>query len=246
MILKYKNDYAENGYIIIKEAIKINTYDRFLCLLKKELLYLLKDKEFNNLNLHIKESMSFNEAFDYFYNQDKNIAGKLFDIVHNKKLLLDYFNDFSPRIIASLIWGGNENDYVLQEVSSVLRIDPPSGSPQRLGWHQEGRYIKTVHPFFQMWSPLIYSSSLVNGSTEIACKSHKIDILDVSTTEVQGLKSQQYLIPENVVNLFNHKIIEINPRDVLIFDHRLIHRSSKPQSQKIMKFTVLGSCTRNG
>jgi Phytanoyl-CoA dioxygenase (PhyH) len=151
-----------------------------------------------------------------------------------------------PEYLASTLLGGDPSAYYLRRESTVTRVDLPGQSPIRLGWHQEVRYDPTRSAGIQFWLPLFRPSSWKNGSFEIAVGSHVEGILEVPLANPDGPGAQQYLVPNEVVDRYPHKIVEIHPGDVAILNCRTLHRSSDPARQRRIKLSLIGRCLHKG
>ena len=124
--------------------------------------------------------------------------------------------------------------------SDRIRIDPPEPQPFRLGWHQESAYGPSESPGVQIWGPLLWPSSWSNGSIQIALTSHRLGHVTWHDKGQQTGGALQFIVPDEIVQQFEIKLVEIESGDLIVFSPNLIHRSSDPSRQQQMKLSITG------
>ena len=118
------------------------------------------------------------------------------------------------------------------------RIDPPMDDRRTYGWHQEVFYTIPNGRYLQTWAPLIYDTTIQNGTIQIAVGSHVEGIAKQSWLEFPGVATQ-ILIDDEVINKYPQISVEMNVGELLLFSGFLGHRSGSNNSAQV-RYSLVG------
>jgi hypothetical protein len=229
---------TENGYLILRKAIAHDDQLAFFSVLRGMI-------EAKAATRPVPPHDSSASIHDYFKDRLPVV-----DAADHAIIKMAYETCFDTGACRRLFW----SDSIVATVSDILgcdpdalylysnriRIDPPGPQPFRLGWHQESSYGPSENPAIQIWGPLLWPSNWVNGSIEIGLGTHRLGhIKAVDKGQAEG-GAMEFLVPEEVTEKMDVRLIEVEPCDVIVFSTNLIHRSSDPSRQKQMKYSITG------
>lgn len=120
-----------------------------------------------------------------------------------------------------------------------VRIDPPRDDRRTYGWHQEVFYTIPRSRFIQTWAPLVYDTSVANGTIEVAVGSHKEGIAKQEWIEPGPGRATQIIVDPAVIAKYECKPIPMKRGEVLFFDGRLAHRSGHNTSERV-RYSMVG------
>lgn len=118
------------------------------------------------------------------------------------------------------------------------RIAPPKDERRTYGWHQEVFYSIPRARFLQTWAPLIFPTSVQNGTIEVAVGSHKEGIIPQSWIEIDG-RSTQIICDETVLSNYQAVSLCMQPGELLFFSPLLAHRSGSNSSDEV-RYSLVG------
>lgn len=144
-----------------------------------------------------------------------------------------------PRVaeMANLLLGRPENA-PLYCFTNRCRIDPPNDERRTYGWHQEVFYTIPYGRFVQTWAPLIYDTTVENGTIEVCVGSHKEGITKQKWTEPEG-RAAQIVVEQSVVDRYEQRAIPMRLGQVMFFDGHLFHRSGRNTSKRT-RYSLVG------
>ena len=92
--------------------------------------------------------------------------------------------------------------------------------------------------YIQTWAPLIFDTTIQNGTIEIASGSHQEGIADQSWNEVEG-GATQIIIEKSVVDKYPNGPVEMQVGELLLFSGYLFHRSGNNVSNQV-RYSLVG------
>ncbi len=238
---KYKLDknthdfFKKNGYIIYKNIISKKEIDDF----KSELSNIIKSyckKNFTKLKYKSFDDW-LNKPLIYMSKSKKTGIGEIYDTIFNTPSFFRICGNKKIEQIIKFLLNGN-NQMSLYGHTNRCRIDPPEDERRTYDWHQETFYTIPKSNYIQTWSPLIYPSTIQNGTIEICPKSHLEGIPKQNWYQKRN-KAIQILINKKIIEKYEPISININPGDVLLFSGRLAHKSGRNLSKKV-RFSLVG------
>lgn len=130
------------------------------------------------------------------------------------------------------------NSSPLYGFTNRCRIDPPRDNRRTYGWHQEVFYTVPKGKYIQTWAPLIFNTTVQNGTIEVACGSHKEQIAKQTWTEAEG-KATQIIVDSTVVDKYEQQAVEMEIGEILFFSGFLAHRSGNNTSNQV-RYSLVG------
>ena len=118
------------------------------------------------------------------------------------------------------------------------RIDPPKDKRRTYGWHQEVFYTIPRGRYIQSWAPLISSTTIENGTIEIAVGSHKEGIAKQTWNDIEG-RATQIIVEQNIIDKYEQVSVEMELGELLLFSGNLSHRSGSNNS-KYHRYSLVG------
>lgn len=129
-----------------------------------------------------------------------------------------------------------EESESLSATGPMLRMDPPNDNRNSLDWHQDSAYYQqnlSGDHGVVLWMPM-HAVNASHGAIVVCPGSHKLSKIETKKSGGSNdLESEQYRIPQNVIEQFEHFQVEANAGDVVVFTMDLIHRSGVNSSGKI-------------
>ena len=115
----------------------------------------------------------------------------------------------------------------------MIRMDMPNDTRNKTAWHQEIAFVR--NPGLVLWIPLVEITKEI-GPLHILEKSHINGEITIERNDIHDYKTSRVSkteIPEEELNKYDEKAIEIDKGDALFFDTKLIHKSGDNISKKI-------------
>jgi len=227
--------FEENGFVIIKNFLTTEILDDFKSEVKNIInAYLIKAelKEMDSIN----DDIFSNGILSLEYIDHDYVAAiydtifqspSFFRILGNKNIEL-YIKKFLRL----------DSSHALYGFTNRCRIDPPKDNRRTYGWHQEVFYTVPKGNFIQTWAPLIYDTTIGNGTIEVAVGSHKESIANQTWNESDG-QATQILVEQNLVNKYEQRVVEMKVGEILFFSGFLSHRSGTNLSQQV-RYSLVG------
>lgn len=238
----FRTQLVDDGAAILEralDAVSVRAFERSILDLLEHGLHTVCGQ---SVELDSDDSGAVDYAFACAGEGAPELSRWLYQHLYASDAAHDLLHSLRPTALFVRRFGGTEADCFERRESTVVRVDLPGRSPIRLGWHQEGRYDPTRSNSIQFWTPLFRRSSPESGSVEFAVGSHRLGLLEVALANPGGEGAQQYLVDDEIVARYPCRIVTIDPCDVLVLDHRTIHRSSDPDRQRYAKVTLVGRC----
>ena len=207
-INKYKEEFYENGYCVVKNALSKKTISilkteisKIKKPISKKFKHLTKDKKVNTVH-HLDRLLKKNNILVKF-SQDKNLK-KIVSHILKKKV----------------------------KVRNIELFLKPKKTGMTSPFHQDNYYwnLNNNNNSLNLWLACTESNSK-NGAVCYIKKSHKLGIIDHEISFVAG-SSQK--IPDKVIKKINLQRVtpKLNPGDFIIHHSAVIHGSKKNISNK--------------
>ena len=227
--------YIKNGFVIFKNFYMSEDLDD----LKQEVkniinAYLIKaglDEMDSCSDDILSKGISILEAVDHKY------VASIYDTIFQSP---SFFRILGNRNTESFIKYLLNIDFkhALYGFTNRCRIDPPNDSNRTYWWHQEVFYTVPRGNFIQTWAPLIFNTSIANGTIEVAVGSHKELIANQTCTTSKG-KATQILVDSNIVNKYDQLPVEMKVGEMMFFSGFLFHRSGNNSSSNV-RYSLVG------
>lgn len=135
---------------------------------------------------------------------------------------------------------GRESDAAIFGFKNRCRIDAPGDARRISGWHQQ--YFSGVPwsgEFIQTWAPLIHNNTAENGTLSMAVGSHKVGVPKQHWTDETESKVVQIVVDQEVVDSFEHVVMETTVRQLVVFTGTTIHCSGVNTSDQT-RYSLVG------
>lgn len=177
---------------------------------------------------------SFQEKLIALRKTERHTTSKIYDALQANALLQGIVSqNYIVEYIAHLM---NISKNCLTLTGAMVRMDFPFDEKNRLNWHIEQSYYTYNGRGTEglvLWIPLV-DVDLNNGTIMIKEKSHEMDIdyVDIERVIKSGTPgiSEQYRIPDNILEEYNTINIELNSGDAAIFYMNTLHASGYNKS----------------
>tara|TARA_B100002052_G_scaffold255304_1_gene245426 strand:- start:718 stop:1419 length:702 start_codon:yes stop_codon:yes gene_type:complete len=218
--INYSEQFHKNGFVIIKDFFKINEIEAFEKSLMKTYSGFFKIK-LNKKNIHkIISKLEYEGMYDLLYGALK------------KFIKTEPFKKASIRLTK---YSQKLFNRKYKHANSGMAIGIKKSKRTAYKWHQEKPYYKsfsTIHYQF----PILNSNNLKNGTMSVLSGSHNLGFIKKVDNYKLSKKSINSFVPKNIVNIkkkYPEKFINMNLKDILLFDENIIHRSNKNTSDKV-------------
>lgn len=241
LIPSVESEISDDGFSILKNFFDIEELHEFeSCIVDLYLLQAKKIAEYRKEALFIEGGVGSNfEKFCSLYemmeSNDKEALYQVQKFFPSSNVARKIFNEKFMSIMQAL----------LQSKSNSLLIDGPAlfvnrPRTERLlyKWHSEAHYYPKRRRFLNIWFPLFTRKTKANGTMSFRVGSHKRDF---PFSDYQGYSQNtqnksnsfiQYEIPENLLSNYREYWCEVDPRDLIIFDRRMVHTSNQNLSDE--------------
>lgn len=233
-----KNDFKNNGYIILKNFFTKTELNDF----QESLVKLIKinlekaSKKYSDIDINNFDGKELDEGIIKLEETDTNFIADIYDIIPTmpsfmrltaKQELSELINTIFER----------EKNFPLYTFTNRCRIDPPLITRKSTKWHQEIFYTIPKSNFVQIWGPLIRDITKKNGGIEICLESHREGIAKQSCDS--KLDPNRFIIDNDIIDKYEKITIELNLGDLMIFNPNLFHRSGSNISNEV-RYTNIG------
>ena len=133
---------------------------------------------------------------------------------------------------------GLSDDHALYGFTNRCLMAPPTDERRTYGWHQEVFYTVPRARYLQTWAPLIFDTTVENGTIEICPGSHKEGIAKQQWNDVPG-RATQIIIDDNVIKKYEPLKVEMKVGELLIFSGYLAHKSGRNASNQV-RYSLVG------
>ena len=226
--IKDYNDYGmiiKTGFFPIEDinAFKIQLQNMVRYFLKKASSSLKKDFTIKK-GEEISKGVMLLESLDHEYVRELSDYIKLMPAVHK-------FTS-NPKLVdmSNILMRKEKNNPIFTTNNGVLVV-MPNDDEHSYSWNKEHFTTVPFSEYIQFWSPLIEDSTVELGALKICEKSHK-----------NGWKGQKYIphkrmsksfvIPEEELEKYSVRDVEMKLGDLLIMAPGLIHRSGDNTSNR--------------
>ena len=134
--------------------------------------------------------------------------------------------------IAAEILELEENELLSQNASFLVNI--PNNSRILYNWHNAKNSYPKRHTYLNFWLPMLTDKKLNNGTMEVAIKSHLYDypFLEFKSESKSGTGLTQNLVPNQYINKFEKKKLEVKYGDLVAMHPNLLHGSCCNESSQ--------------
>lgn len=230
-----KNFYDENGFVIIKDFYLSEDLKDFKQEVKNIINAYLIKADLNEMDISNDDILS-NGIFALEAINHEYIASIYDTIFQSPSFLRIISNRNTEKFIKYLLQ--IDLNHALYGFTNRCRIDPPKDDRRTYGWHQETFYTVPRGSYIQTWAPLIFNTSIDNGTIEVAVGSHKERIANQTWSDSKG-KATQILVDSNIVNKYVKSPVEMNVGEMMFFSGFLSHRSGNNVSNNV-RYSLVG------
>ena len=215
-----KNFFDTNGYLIIKNYIQSSPLEKF----KKGILAMVKKclKTSKNISLNdaILKLEKINHKDVYMVQKAMATCSQTLKIVTSLKL--DQLH--------SKLYSVDPEKVHIQLASTPVQF--PKDNRFDFEWHQESGSYTGFSKVLSVWFPILNKVNKKNGSMSFIPRTHKNGTRKTHyVRKPSGLNDWRVKINKKELN--NVVIAELRPRDVLLFDSDLVHKSVLNKSDQI-------------
>ena len=228
-----KKNFQENGYILIKAAIKKSLINNF----KKSFFNILN----NQGNFDLKNDFHSTELLKKLIILRKKDERKIHGLFRTTKLCSAFnnlfYNDELQKLAASFL-NIDVNTLIISEFQ--FRIDEPKDKLFTLDWHQDASYYNQDKGGFNsiVLNICVQDCCAEMGSPQLIKGSHKKGQIGMKKFFKKKSNTLQYNTNKKFIKTENLSVVEPKIGDVVIYDMNLVHRSGLNTSKKA-RFSVL-------
>jgi phytanoyl-CoA hydroxylase len=230
-----KKFFDDNGYMIIKNFFTKEELNDFKCELRSIITaYMIKAK------LAPLEADS-DDIFTVGINQLESINHEYIAAVYDTIFQSPSFfrivgNKSTEKTVKMLLGMGDARS--LYAFTNRCLIAPQKENQRTYGWHQEVFYTIPKGKFIQTWAPLIFDTTVLNGTIQVATGSHKEGVAQQTWDEIEG-QAPKIIIKDDIVNRYPKASVEMNVGELLFFSGYLAHRSGNNTSEQV-RYSLVG------
>lgn len=221
------DSYQEQGYVIVNDVIDkslvSSIFEIFNNYLISKKIVALPFKDFDDKELHnaLKNLRKENpNEFSILYDSMQTNAG-LMGLTY-QRLISETLKTLFP-------------NSALSATGHMIRMDAPEDLRNTLNWHQEIPYYpqnEDGNNAAVMWFPL-NNHTKFHGPVIVAPESHKLGKIELEHIPSDGVKSEQYVVPEKYLKEFKEIQVVIPVGSAVIFNMNLFHSSGFNSSDEI-------------
>lgn len=225
-----RDDFEENGFIILNNVVSIPEMDKMRKLLERLIRFKLKRIGLTAEDPY--EGELLHQGYQRILKHSRESAREIYDFFCMTPEFLSVTTSSNIReAVSSILFDRDERPVYC--FLPRCRMDPPGVEDRLYGWHQEAFYTIPRSRYVQLWMPLFSDATVQNGSISVLPRSHRDGILPSSWSRQEGI-ADQILVDESHVHRYEELRVNIKAGDAIIFSGNLIHRSN----------SNLSDCTR--
>ena len=207
------DEFKDKGFIVLKDYIKPNLLE---CL-KKALFVMF----FHSL----KKSIKTDKLEELIYSLEAEDHNKVYNIqkaISSSSDAITLIDSLKMGELHSDLYGSDKKRIHLTSFQAPVQF--PNDDRFDFKWHQESGSYADYSNTLTCWFPILGPVNEINGSMILIPKSHKSGRRETYYIQKEsGLNDWRINLSEDEDK--NAEIIKINPRDIVLFDSNVIHKS---------------------
>ena len=216
----YKNKFSKNGYVIIRNFFNMKEIDLFeshlLRVYSKHLNVNLNKKTIHSTVLEHENKKNYNTLYKALKSYCKTKPFKLTSVKLRKLSKLFFDNNY-------------------KHITSGMAIGMNKSKRTSYNWHQEKPYYKDISTIHYQF-PIFNACKSSNGTMSVLAGSHNLGFIKKVNNIKLSKKSINSYIPKEIKtikNKYSEKFINMNLKDIVLFNENLIHRTNNNISNKV-------------
>ena len=225
------NFYKENGYILIKNVIPLESINNLIGFISYAIKLAAKNI---NKSFDSNQEDILNELMYDIKKNNPKLGSWIFETVNSSYMFKKFiFNMGIENIVKQLM--NTKSVQNLATVNPQLRIDVPEDSRNTRDWHQESFFFFDNTSGFDSlvsWIPLV-NVNKENGSVMVCPQSHKEGKIKPIYIEGGPQKSEQYIVPSKNVEKYEQVTAIAEPGDIIFLHMDIFHKSGNNLSKNV-------------
>jgi|GEM_PF-2722962 len=223
--------YAEDGYLVVRDAVSQDAIDALMGFVAHVIRLESGSTEeddavLNRVLVDLKRSHPSSSSWIY-----QTILGSW--------ALKRFFIDAAIEDLAMQLLGMTDPNN-LGIVSPAFRFDIPGDTRNVRAWHQDSAYFRENEAgtdALVAWIPTTPSRQ-ENGSVVMAPGTHQVGRVGSVHEEASGYKSEQYVVPDSMLDGAKLVHVEADPGDVAFINMDLVHGSGVNSTSDNVRYTA--------
>ena len=227
--------FREFGYVIVNDALSADELSDF----KNEVKGIVNSYRIKAglSSMSCENDLILSEGLIQLEEADHDYVAAVYDtVISCPSFFRICGNKNTEKFVKNLLEIPKANS--LYGFTNRCRIDPPRDDRRTYGWHQEVFYTIPKSRFIQTWAPLIFDTTELNGTIEIAPRSHEEGIALQSWNSLEG-RATQIIVNEEVMSQYSQIKLEMKLGEILYFSGKLAHRSGHNGSNQV-RYSLVG------
>ena len=220
---KIKETLEQDGYIVLKNALKNRTVEALATTVKKIFA------------AHALAGEDIHKTCVRLGKEDKDLLYRIYQYSQSN-LVMDGIRQECFEYAKPLF----PEDGIFIALDCHVIVNLPDDQRTNWGWHQESTYHPEVEHSIGFWFPFLEPSTKLNGTMSVLKGSHRMGKLPY-TINKPSHDGATTLVPENIGRYqekFSEEFCLLDPGDLLMFDMDIIHHSN-PNVSTQPRFTGL-------
>ena len=228
-----KNNYDENGFVVLKNIIPQSRLNSLLENIFKLFRKYSEDSELNHMDQPWKSEL-FHKKLIKFRQNDPKSFGAIYDSLKTSLTLTQLVSD--DIVVESVAKFLNVESSDISISEPMCRLDVPSDKRNALDWHQERSFFPQNRDGMNgmvCWIPLTNVTENM-GAIHVSPKSHNSGLISTGTNNKKdSTYTTQISVPEEYVKKYEDVVVPVNSGDVVFFNMLLFHRSGNNLSNNV-------------
>lgn len=225
--------FAENGFVVLSNVLSKDRIRDLRCEIRNVINAFCQKAGLPEY----EDDRAFTEGLMALEAADHEYVASIYDTIFQTPAFFRLIGDADvERIVRNLM--GAAPSVPLYGFTNRCRIDPPSDDRRTYGWHQEVFYTIPEGSFLQTWAPLVFDTTVANGTIHVCPGSHMEGIPPQSWNEMPG-RALQVIIDDDVIAKYQPTAVEMRLGELLIFSGKLAHKSGRNTSDQV-RYSLVG------
>jgi hypothetical protein len=232
-LTEIKNNYSENGFVVLKKIIPQSRLDSLLENIFKLYLKYSEDSELNHLDQPWKSEL-FHKKLIKFRKDDPKSFGAIYDSLKTGLTLTQLVSD--DIVVENIAKYLKVKPSEISISEPMCRLDVPNDNRNALDWHQERSFFPQNRNGMNglvCWIPLTDITEAM-GAIHVSPNSHNSGLISSDANDKKNpTYTTQISVPEEYVKKYEDLVVPVNAGDAVFFNMLLFHRSGNNLSNYV-------------